>query len=472
VYSNADKRFLPDRYVVGICPLCNYEQARGDQCENCTHVLDPTDLREPRSAISGSADVEVRESTHLFLKQTLFEQDLRVWIAAHEDAWPILVTSIALKWLDEGLRDRGITRDLSWGIPVNAADWGANPAGKLPSVDLLRDKVFYVWFDAPIAYIATSQDWSAAQATLKSDHIAHSEHTDWRHWWRCELARDVTYVQFMGKDNVPFHTVGFPCTILGVNAHEPPDLRWKLADRIKGFNWLNYYGGKFSTSQQNGIFMDAALELLPAAYWRWYLIANAPESSDSSFTWEHFQGIVNKDLADVLGNFVNRVHKFAETRFDGIVPVSDPWGENETTLVSTLEELLRSYSEQLEQMQFRRAAASLRAIWVTGNEYFNSAAPWARYKTSQSEAAISIQVGLNLVRLFAILSAPIIPTVSEQMLAGLGLETTHDWPSDVSSALRALKPGHPVRPPDILFRKIEDAQVDIWKARFGGSEGV
>jgi len=170
-------------------------------------------------------------------------------------------------------------------VPVNAADWGPNPEGLLPDVEGLKGKVFYVWFDAPIEYIGATREWADATGA------------DWERWWRGDAASDVTYVQFMGKDNVPFHTVGFPCTLIGVNERLGPDgawtpasnTPWKLVDRLKGFNWLDYYGGRFSTSQQRGVFMDQALELLPADYWRWWIIANAPEGSDASFVWEQFQ---------------------------------------------------------------------------------------------------------------------------------------------------------------------------------------
>ncbi|MDO8322154.1 MAG: class I tRNA ligase family protein, partial [Phenylobacterium sp.] len=292
VYSNADKRFLPDRYVVGTCPHCGYNAARGDQCDNCTRQLDPVDLIQPRSSVSGSGDIEIRDSLHLFLKQTAFDGKLRDWITGKKGKWPVLVTSTALKWLDEGLQDRGITRDLEWGVPVNAADWGPNPAGERPDVAGLAGKVFYVWFDAPIEYIGATWEWSAAKPGADPANEA-----EYESWWRGPAADDVSYVEFMGKDNVPFHTVGFPCTLFGSNETKNADgswrpssnAPWKLVDTLKGFNWLNYYGGRFSTTHQRGVFIDAALEILPADYWRWWIMANAPESSDTMFTWEQFQ---------------------------------------------------------------------------------------------------------------------------------------------------------------------------------------
>ena len=281
-YSATDRRFLPDRYVVGTCPHCGSPNARGDQCESCTRLLDPGDLASPRSAISGATDVEFRETRHLFLKLSGFEGQLRRWIETRRD-WPPLVRSIATKWLDEGLKDRCITRDLTWGVPVPKPGF--------------EDKVFYVWFDAPIGYIAAAIEWSAA-----------SPGRDWRAWW--QGGDGVHYVQFLAKDNVPFHTISFPATILGSG------LPLKLPDIIKGFNWLTFEGGKFSTSSQRGIFTDTALTLLPADSWRWWLAANAPENADADFTVERFVDGVNKDLADTFGNLVNRCLAFAAARFE------------------------------------------------------------------------------------------------------------------------------------------------------------
>ena len=276
VYSVEDKRFLPDRYVEGTCPSCDFEKARGDQCDNCGRLLDPVDLIDPYSALSGSKDVEIRDTNHLYLKQSEMAPKLRDWIDKSE-GWPALATSIAYKWLDEGLRDRSITRDLSWGIPV--AHQGQVREG-------FENKVFYVWFDAPIAYISATKDW------------AEKTGNDWARWWRTDAgADDVSYVEFMGKDNVAFHTLSFPTTMIG--SGEP----WKLVDKLKAFNWVTWYGGKFSTSGKRGVFMDAAIEIAPSDFWRWHLIANAPEGSDAGFTFEDFQARINSDLGQCARQF-------------------------------------------------------------------------------------------------------------------------------------------------------------------------
>lgn len=445
VYSNADGRFLPDRYIEGTCPNCGFESARGDQCDNCTKQLDPTDLINPYSTISGSTDLEERETKHLFLCQSQMRDKLQAWIDSKTD-WPVLTTSIANKWLNDGdgLQDRGITRDLDWGVPVKKGgeDWPG-----------MEGKVFYVWFDAPIEYIACAQEWVAAE-----------KGTDWERWWRTDKgAEDVTYTQFMGKDNVPFHTLSFPATILG--SEEP----WKAVDYIKSFNYLNYDGGQFSTSRGRGVFMDQALEILPSDYWRWWLLSHAPESSDSEFTWENFQQSVNKDLADVLGNFVSRVTKFCRSKFGEEVPAggTEYWGYDEEELVKELTLKIRSYEQHMTNMEVRKSAQELRAIWVAGNEYLQNAAPWSAFKESPEKAAMQIRLALNLIRLYAVISAPFIPDAKETLLAAMQTGDT-SWPDDVSAALEALQPGHTFTVPDVTFRKISDDEREEWQEKFAG----
>ena len=445
VYSNADGRFLPDRYIEGTCPNCGYDKARGDQCENCTKQLDPTDLIDPRSAISGSTDLEVRETKHLYLRQSKLKDALDAWISSKAD-WPVLTTSIAKKWLHDGdgLRDRGITRDLDWGVPVKDGDndWPG-----------MEGKVFYVWFDAPIEYIAATKEWADARGL---------DDSAWESWWRTDKgADDVKYVQFMGKDNVPFHTLSFPATIMG--SGEP----WKLVDYIKSFNYLNYDGGQFSTSQGRGVFMDQALDILPADYWRWWLLSHAPETSDSEFTWENFQASVNKDLADVLGNFVSRVTKFCNSKFSPAVPEGGEYGEREQALIADLTTKIRAYEGHMAAMDVRKSAAELRSIWVAGNEYLQEVAPWSTFKTDPAQAAAQIRLALNLIRVYAVLSAPFIPTASAQMLSGMNT-LDMSWPDDVSDALGVLPVGHDFTVPEVLFAKITDDQREEWAERFSG----
>ncbi|MFF7967347.1 methionine--tRNA ligase [Streptomyces sp. NPDC007903] len=446
VYSPADGRFLPDRYVEGTCPHCGYDKARGDQCENCTRVLDPTDLIEPRSAISGSTDLEVRETKHLFLLQSKLQHEVEEWVARHEQDWPQLASSIARKWLTEGLHDRAITRDLDWGVPVPADTWPELAA---------EGKVFYVWFDAPIEYIGATKEWADQNP----------ENRDWKSWWY-EADDTVRYTQFMAKDNVPFHTVMFPATELGVR--EP----WKKVDYVKAFNWLTYYGGKFSTSQKRGVFTDQALDILPADYWRYFLIANAPESDDSSFTWEHFTATVNKDLADTLGNFVNRVLSFSRKRFGDEVPAGGEPGEAETRLGEEIAALLAEYETQMDALQFRKAASALRALWSAGNSYLEEKAPWLEIKTDKDAAALTLRTAMNLIHLYAVVSEPFIPASAAAMRAAFSLPNdTATWTTpEEARTLTTLQPGIPFTVPPVLFAKLTDEDLETYKERFGGTE--
>ena len=445
VFSHADNRFLPDRYIEGTCPNCGYTRARGDQCEECTKQLDPTDLIEPRSAISGSTDLEVRETKHLYLRQSALKDRIDAWIDAQKD-WPVLTTSIAKKWLHDGdgLQDRGITRDLDWGVPVQKGDqpWPG-----------MEGKVFYVWFDAPIEYISATAEWADANG-LGDD--------AWERWWRNDKGADnVRYVQFMGKDNVPFHTLSFPVTLMG--SGEP----WKLVDYIKSFNYLNYDGGQFSTSLGRGVFMDQALSILPSDYWRWWLLTHVPENSDAEFTWENFQASVNKDLADVLGNFVSRITKFCRAKFGEVVPEGGTYGEAEAAVIAEIGTRMNAYEDNMNAIELRKATGELRAIWVAGNNYLQSAAPWTVYKENPEAAAAIVRFALNLIRLYAILSRPFIPDAADSMAKAMNIGD-ESWPSDLETALAALKPGHAFTVPDNMFDKIDDDARAAMEARFAG----
>jgi len=453
IYSETDGRFLPDRYVEGTCPNCGFEDARGDQCDNCTKQLDPEDLINPRSTVSGATDLEMRPTKHLFLKQSMMKDQLADWIESKTD-WPVLTTSIAKKWLHDGdgLQDRGITRDLKWGVPVMRGDapWPG-----------MEDKVFYVWFDAPIEYIACAQEWVDA-GKGPAPAMGADKNSIWESWWRTDKgAGDVRYTQFMGKDNVPFHTLSFPATIMG--SGQP----WKLVDYIKSFNYLNYDGGQFSTSRGRGVFMDQALEILPADYWRWWLLSHAPETSDAEFTWEAFQTDVNKDLADVLGNFVSRITKFCAAKFGTAVPEGGDYGEAEHALIADLETRVARYATLMDAMEVRKSAAELRAIWALGNEYLQAQAPWTTYRTDPARAAAQTRLALNLIPLYATLAAPFIPTAAAAMLEGMKIADA-GWPEDVAAAVDQLPAGHAFEVPEVLFSKITDDQRAAWAEQFAG----
>jgi methionyl-tRNA synthetase len=447
VWSPVDRRFLPDRYVLGTCPHCGFAAARGDQCDGCASLLDPTDLLQPRSALSGDTQLELRESRHLFLRQSLLVDRLDAWVGTRR-GWPPFVAGLAKSWLSQDLRDRCITRDLAWGVPVPRPGF--------------EDKVFYVWFDAPIGYIAATQEWAEGDSTRR----------DWRDWWW--QADGVRYIQFLGKDNVPFHTVSFPATLLG--SGEP----WKTVDVIKGFHWLTYDGGKFSTSRRRGIFTDAALDELPADLWRWWLIANAPETSDTDFTVARFAADVNKDLADVFGNLVNRLVRFLALAFGGRVPSGGEPGAREQALAAEVGERVARVRRHHESLEFRQTAAETRALWARANGYLQETAPWTAIRSDPARAAVATRTALNLVRLCAVVAWSIVPTLAEKALSALGDHNTTrapipplipPWPTRPGDdLLREVDAGQPIGAIGPLVAKLTDADIARLSRRFAGDE--
>ena len=441
IFSIDDNRFLPDRYVTGTCPHCGYDKARGDQCENCTKVLDPTELINPRSTISGSTNLEVRETKHLFLNLPKLEKQLAEWVKSKEPFWPDVAYSIAQKWLKEGLRPRCITRGLKWGFPVPKKGF--------------EDKVFYVWFDAPIGYLGITKQWADEKPGERN----------WKDWWLD--AKDVYYVQFMGKDNVPFHSISFPATLLGTGEN------WTKVDYLKGMSYLTFEGGKFSKSEQRGVFAEDAVKEFPADYWRYWLISNAPEASDSSFTFDLFAGVVNKDLNGVLGNFVSRVMKMTASKIGAEVPAGGEMTEVEEKLIADLQEKADNYCKYMEGLEFKKAMNELRAIWVDGNNYISFTEPWTVIKTDPARAAAILRVCLNLIRIYALLSAPVMPETSAKILAKFGLNAA-DMPVlkgfNAAKEIEALQPGHKFEVGDALFERIAPEKTEELKAKYGSDK--
>lgn len=441
IFSIDDNRFLPDRYVTGTCPHCGYDKARGDQCENCTKVLDPTELINPRSTISGSTNLEVRETKHLFLNLPKLEKQLAEWVKSKEPFWPDVAYSIAQKWLKEGLRPRCITRDLKWGFPVPKKGF--------------EDKVFYVWFDAPIGYLGITKQWADEKPGERN----------WKDWWLD--AKDVYYVQFMGKDNVPFHSISFPATLLGTGEN------WTKVDYLKGMSYLTFEGGKFSKSEQRGVFAEDAVKEFPVDYWRYWLISNAPEASDSSFTFDLFAGVVNKDLNGVLGNFVSRVMKMTASKIGAEVPAGGEMTEVEEKLIADLQEKADNYCKYMEGLEFKKAMNELRAIWVDGNNYISVTEPWTVIKTDPARAAAILRVCLNLIRIYALLSAPVMPETSAKILAKFGLNAA-DMPVlkgfNAAKEIEALQPGHKFEVGDALFERIAPEKTEELKAKYGSDK--
>ncbi|MFW9917612.1 MAG: methionine--tRNA ligase [Candidatus Thorarchaeota archaeon] len=448
LYCKVDKRFLPDRYVKGTCPKCGYEKARGDQCENCTTVHDATTLIEPQCSICGGNEIEVRESEHFFLKLDAIEEKLRQWLETKEH-WPKTTITIAKQWIRDGLKDRCITRDLKWGIPVEEPGF--------------ERKVFYVWFDAPIGYISITRDWALLQDTPER----------WKDYW---YDQDTKLIQFLAKDNVPFHTITWPATMMGQNEAAPQNEQFTLAHTVKGFQWLNYEEGKFSTSENRGVFTDTALELYPADYWRYYLVVIAPERHDTSFSWKEFQNTINSDLADALGNFVQRVSVFLNQHFEGRIPVVAQVGEQEESIFAKTRSTANKVQSAMDEIEFQKSLLEIRGLLSEFNTYFQQKAPWKAVKDAEREsAAITLNTCAKLLKTAGILLEPFIPFTAERIYEILGLEkgTVHKerWENIhryASTDYRELE-GHQVAPRGgTLFKKISNKEVHAHIQRFGG----
>ena len=415
-FSVDDNMFLADRQLVGTCPKCGFDGARGDQCDKCSATYEATELLNPRSTISGSDKIEMRPTKNLFFLASKMENIWREWLATHAPKWSKTASAIARGWANEGLRDTSITRDLSWGIPVNKPGY--------------ENKVFYVWFDAPWGYVSISQ----------------AANENWAQWWHG--GDDVHYAQFMGKDNVKFHAVFFPEQQLAMNDN------WKTVDMLKAMNFLNFEGGKFSKSQKRGIFLDSAIEEAPADAWRYALLASAPETDDTDFTIARFADIVNKDLNGMLGNFVSRVCKLTAKNFGTNVPAAGDW---DTELESQINEKLSELTSALDACEFRNAISALRGLYAIGNEYMTKMEPWALVKNGDmAGAGDALNKCFQLIDLYARVSAPFIPGTAEKMQNVFVTQNDLSWPEKF---VARIADGAEFVVPENLFNRIDDETV-------------
>ena len=433
-YCVDDDQFLADSQVGGTCPYCGYEKAKGDQCENCTKLLEPEELKNPYSTISGSHNIIFKDTKNLFFDLNKLQDTLTQWVETKKGLWPDIAYTTAKKWLKEGLQSRGITRDLKNGFVVPREGF--------------ENKVFYVWFDAPIGYIGITKEWA--------DKDPQNRH--WEDWWL--NPENVIYTEFMGKDNVPFHSIFFPGMLFATKEN------WTQVSFLKGTSWLNFVGGKISKSEHRGVFMDEALEEFPADYWRYWIAANSPESDDSVFGFDLFQSTVNKDLNDVLGNFINRVLKMTQNNFGTTVPPLGPLTEKETALFATLDDLIQKYTVQMDAIEFRKSLALLREIWTTGNNYIAQTEPWKVVKEDKAYAGTILNIALNLIYTFAQLTSPVMPAIAEKMLAIFGKRPPFVWPTQKSEQLlKTLKEGDAFYPTEPLFKKISDEEKELLKQK-------
>ncbi len=414
-YSVKEEKFLADRFVIGTCPRCGYERAYGNECDKCFANLEPADLINPRSAVDPESPVEMRETKHLYFRTSAMQEKLREWIDSRV-GWSKTALSIANKWLAEGLQDSPITRDLKWGVPVNKAGY--------------ENKVFYVWFDAPWGYVSISQ----------------YANENWADWWHG--GDDVHYAQFMGKDNVSFHSIFFPAQELAMNDN------WKTVDMLKGMNFLNFEGAKVSKSTGNGIFLNDAIREFPADYWRYALIASAPETDDTDFTSERFADIVNKDLNGMLGNFVSRVCKLTEKNFGTKVPKSCGI---DSELKSQIDEKLSELTTALDACEFRASIAALRGLYAIGNEYMTRNAPWALVKDGDIESAADVlNECFQLIDLYSRVSAPFIPDSADKIQSVFVEKSDLSWPEYYE---HRIADGADFIVPENLFNRIDEDKV-------------
>jgi methionyl-tRNA synthetase len=440
LYDPQAQMFLADRFVRGTCPTCGYQDAYGDQCEKCGRTLSPKELIDPRSAIT-NARPELRETTHWYLSLAGQQQWLEQWLdsPAHAD-WKTNVVGQSKSWLKEGLADRSMTRDLTWGIPVPpdvAAAAGVDASGK----------VLYVWFDAPIGYISATREWAENNADPER----------WKHYWQRD---DTKLVHFIGKDNIVFHCLIFPAML---HLHGG----YVLPDNVPANEYLNLEGQKLSTSRGWAVWLHEALALFPPDYLRYALLSVMPETKDSDFAWKEMQARVNNELADTLGNFVNRSLTFAKRFFDGVVPGLEQPSALDREMLAAVAAAPEQVGTRLEQYRFREAGGALMALARQANKYFNDSEPWATRTSDPQRCANTIHVSLQVSAALSILCEPFLPFTAVRIRTMLGLsgvrsseraerDTGLGW-HDAGRAL--LNAGQPLAEPEILFTKIEDEVI-------------
>ena len=424
LYCPECKRFLADRFVSGTCPHCGYDGARGDQCEKCGTLLDPTELIEPKCSVCGSTPV-LRKTKNLYLNLPKILPLLDEWMkkASVEGFWAKNAIQITSSWIRDGLQERCITRDLKWGIPVNKPGY--------------EDKVFYVWFDAPIGYIS----------------ITANKTKDWEYWWRDP--ENTELFQFIGKDNIPFHTVVFPSTLLASKE------KWTMLYHMSSTEYLNYEGGKFSKSKGIGIFGNDVEETgIPADVWRFYMFYNRPEKSDFTFTWLDFQEKVNKELIGNLSNLVNRTLTFVKRFYDGNLGA----GSLDDSLCKEIKEKEEAITVALEKADERDAIRLIFELSDIGNKAFQDGEPWKVRKEDPEKAAVLLRTLMYLIRDLAIMITPYMPTTGDRILSFISADGMK-WDS-VGSFEGNLE----VKDPELLFQKLEDDRINELRERYSGSQ--
>ncbi|PIB37894.1 methionine--tRNA ligase [Maribacter sp. 4G9] len=427
LYDEEAKQFLADRFVIGTCPKCGNEEAYGDQCENCGSSLNATDLINPKSTITGSVP-STKETTHWFLPLDRYEDFLRDWILkGHKDDWKPNVYGQCKSWIDSGLEPRAVTRDLDWGIPVPVKGG--------------EGKVLYVWFDAPIGYISSTKEW------------AERENKDWEPYWK---DKDTKLVHFIGKDNIVFHCIIFPSIL---KAHGD----YILPENVPANEFLNLEGNKLSTSKNWAVWLHEYLEDFSGMQdvLRYTLTANAPETKDNDFTWKDFQARNNNELVAIFGNFINRVVVLTNKYYDGVIPNPSDFTSVDSETLDELKKYPEIISSSLERYRFREAGQELMNLARLGNKYLADAEPWKVIKEDEERVKTIMFVALQIASGLAVLSEPFLPFTSDKLKSILGVRSSAvetSW-NEVSSKDILLPPGHKIGQSELLFRKIEDSEI-------------
>ena len=424
LYCEVNKMFLADRYVEGTCPVCGYESARGDQCENCGTWLDVIELINPKCKLCGATPV-VRSTTHFYLPLGDFQSRLEHYIRSHTE-WKDNVIRYCESWFKDTLQDRAVTRDLNWGVPV--------PLENFPH------KVLYVWFDAVLGYISSTKEWAGRT----------SDPEKWKKYW---MDDGTQYIAFIGKDNVVFHCIVFPAMLMAKGGYVLPD-------NVPANEFLNLEGGKFSKSRNNAIYVKDFLATFEPDLLRYAITANLPETRDSDFYWKDFQAKSNNELADIYGNFVNRTIAFTEKNFAALVPASGNLNDRDREILAVLKKTPATVGALFEKFKFREGTAEVMNLARAANKYFNDSEPWKTVKSDPGQCATTVNICLQIVRSLAVLFAPIVPFSSEKIWNMISITTPLSkelW--DNAGELR-LATGHRLKKAEIVFKKIEDATIE------------
>ncbi|KAF5104776.1 hypothetical protein DV451_000367 [Geotrichum candidum] len=433
LYCPVHNGFLADRFVEGTCPKCSYTDARGDQCDGCGTLLNPFELIEPRCKIDNATPIP-RESNHIFLSLDKLQDQVAEWNKKSQELgkWSKNSKTITDTWLNEGLHPRCITRDLKWGTPVPLATYA--------------DKVLYVWFDACIGYVSITANYLE----------------DWESWWR--NPENVQLYQFMGKDNVPFHTVVFPASQLGTKE------KWTMLHHLSTTEYLQYEGGKFSKSRNVGVFGNNAQDTgIPPSVWRYYLATARPETSDTQFSWQEFVTRNNSELLANLGNFVNRLVKFVSAKFNKVVPEYDVAHLDYAPVEKDLNQLLASYNEAMEAVSERKGLEIAMQISARGNQFLqDNKLDNSLLANHPEKAAAVIGVGINIIYLLSAIFTPFMPETGSQILEQLNAPA-RKIPNEFTLPIKG---GHNLGKPAYLFSRIDDKKVEEWRAKFGGGSNV